>query len=83
MDFVDLLYFLSNDPETEIILCYIEGIKENRSRDLQQVLANNKKPVVILKGGQTETGSKAAKTHTASIAGDKRMWETNCLVSIW
>jgi acyl-CoA synthetase (NDP forming) len=76
VDFVDLLYFLSNDPETEIILCYIEGIKENRSRALQKVLANNKKPIIILKGGQTETGSKAAKTHTASIAGDKRMWET-------
>ncbi len=30
IDFVDLLYFLTNDPETDIILCYLEGIKENR-----------------------------------------------------
>ncbi|MFX1320197.1 MAG: CoA-binding protein [Promethearchaeota archaeon] len=75
LDFVDLLYFLSNDPETDIILCYVEGIKEGRSNDLQKVLAQNKKPMVILKGGQTRTGSIAAKTHTASISGDKRLWE--------
>jgi acyl-CoA synthetase (NDP forming) len=75
VDFVDLLYFLSNDPETDIILCYVEGIKKGRSNDLQKVLAQNKKPIVILKGGQTKTGSIAAKTHTASISGDKRLWE--------
>ncbi len=75
LDFVDLLYFLSNDPETDIILCYVEGIKDGRSNDLQKVLAQNKKPIVILKGGQTKTGSIAAKTHTASISGDRRIWE--------
>jgi len=66
---------LSNDPETDIILCYIEGIKEGRSIDLQKVLAQNKKPIVVLKGGRTKTGSIAAKTHTASISGDTRIWE--------
>jgi len=75
LDFVDLLYFLSNDPETDIILCYVEGIKEGRSNDLQKILAQNKKPIIILKGGQTKTGSLAAKTHTASISGDNRIWE--------
>ncbi len=75
LDFVDLLYFLSNDPETDIILCYVEGIKEGRSNDLQKVLAQNKKLIVILKGGQTKTGSIAAETHTASISGDNRIWE--------
>ncbi|MFX1316855.1 MAG: CoA-binding protein [Promethearchaeota archaeon] len=75
LDFVDLLYFLSNDTETDIILCYIEGIKEGRSIDLQKVLAQNKKPIVVLKGGRTKTGSIAAKTHTASISGDTRIWE--------
>jgi acyl-CoA synthetase (NDP forming) len=75
LDFVDLLYFLSNDPETDIILCYIEGIKEGKNRELRRVLALNKKPIVILKGGQTKTGSIAVKTHTASISGDDRIWE--------
>ncbi|MFX1591357.1 MAG: hypothetical protein ACFFCL_01570, partial [Promethearchaeota archaeon] len=75
LDFVDLLFFLSNDPETDIILCYIEGIKEGRIEDLKKVLEQNKKPIIALKGGQSETGSIAAKTHTASISGDNRLWK--------
>ncbi len=75
LDFVDLLYFLSKDPETDIILCYIEGIKNGRSHDLIRVLEENKKPIVVLKGGHSKTGSIAAKTHTASISGDNRIWE--------
>ena len=75
LDLVDLLYFLSNDPETNIILCYIEGIKVGRIDDLKKVLEQNKKPIVVLKGGKSETGSIAAKTHTASISGDNRLWD--------
>ncbi|MFW9818456.1 MAG: CoA-binding protein [Candidatus Thorarchaeota archaeon] len=75
LDFVDLLYFLSNDPETKIILCYLEGIKQGRIVTLKKVLNQNKKPIIILKGGQSYTGSIAAKTHTASISGDRRLWE--------
>ncbi|MCK4779778.1 MAG: CoA-binding protein, partial [Candidatus Lokiarchaeota archaeon] len=75
LDFVDLLYFLSNDPETEIILCYIEGIKEGRIDDLKEVLKQNKKPIIALKGGQSETGAIATKTHTASISGDSQLWK--------
>lgn len=74
LDFVDLLYFLSNDPETEIILLYIEGIKENRFDALKKVLSQSTKPIVALKGGTSSTGSKAVKTHTASIAGDNKIW---------
>jgi len=74
LDFVDLLYFLSKDPETNIILCYLEGIKENRINDLRKVLKQNKKPVIVLKGGKSKSGSIAAKTHTASISGDNQLW---------
>ena len=75
LDLVDLLYFLSEDPETDIILCYLEGIKEGRIDDLRKVLEHNKKPVVCLKGGQSKSGSIAAKTHTASISGDNKLWK--------
>ncbi|MFX0082672.1 MAG: CoA-binding protein [Candidatus Hodarchaeota archaeon] len=74
LDIVDLLYFLSKDPETSIILCYLEGIKENRIDDLKVVLKQNAKPVIILKGGKSKSGSIAAKTHTASISGDNQLW---------
>jgi acetyltransferase len=74
LDIVDLLYFLSKDPETNIILCYLEGIKKNRINDFKEVLKQNKKPVIALKGGKSKSGSVAAKTHTASISGDNQLW---------
>lgn len=74
LDFVDLLYFLSNDPETNVILLYIEGIKVNRIDALKEVLKQNSKPIVALKGGTSLTGSKAVKTHTASISGNNKIW---------
>ena len=75
LDFIDLLYFLNNDPETDIILSYVEGIKKNRANDLKKVLGQFKKPLVVLKGGKTKRGSIAAKTHTASISGNDRIWD--------
>jgi acetyltransferase len=76
IDFVDLLYFLSNDSETDIIICYLEGIKDSRVNNLKEVLKQNQKPIIALKGGKSETGSLAAKTHTASIAGYNRLWKS-------
>jgi acyl-CoA synthetase (NDP forming) len=76
LDFVDLLYFLSNDPETELILCYVEGIKEDRGLDLRYVLSQNPKPIIVLKGGKSSRGKIAAKTHTASISGKNQIWES-------
>ncbi len=76
LDFVDLLHYLINDPETDIILCYLEGIKQGRIKKLKAVLKSNKKPIIVLKGGKSKTGSKAAKTHTASISGDNTIWRT-------
>ena len=41
LDFVDLLHYLINDPETNIILCYLEGIKQGRIKYLKAILKNN------------------------------------------
>ncbi len=78
IDLVDIFYFMINDPETNIILCYLEGIKSERGEALRKVFKfnnrNNKKPIIIVRGGQTKTGSIAAKTHTASISGENHIW---------
>ncbi|MCP4749801.1 MAG: hypothetical protein GY866_02820 [Proteobacteria bacterium] len=67
----DFLEYMADDPETDIILMYIEGVRAGRSffRCLQQ--AASKKPVVILKGGRGESGTRAASSHTASMAGSE------------
>jgi acyl-CoA synthetase (NDP forming) len=75
LDFVDLLNFLSEDPETDIILGYIEGIEKERGKVFQRVLSKCKKPLFMLKGGKSEKGSEAVKTHTASVAGSNKIWK--------
>ncbi|MBN1802386.1 MAG: CoA-binding protein [Candidatus Lokiarchaeota archaeon] len=75
VDFVDLLNYLENDNETEIITCYLEGIKPERGEALKRVLTSLKKPLIVVKGGRTKAGSKAAQTHTAAISGSEKVWD--------
>ncbi|MGH8618438.1 MAG: acetate--CoA ligase family protein [Burkholderiales bacterium] len=57
-----------DDPETKVILAYIEGVADGRAfmRALDRALAAGK-PVVILKGGKTGQGARAAASHTANL----------------
>ena len=71
----DFLSYLGEDPETEVIGAYLEGVKDGPGflRALQEVC--RKKPVVIWKAGRTPKGAKAASSHTGSLAGSKMAWE--------
>jgi acyl-CoA synthetase (NDP forming) len=72
MDFIE---YLADDPETSIITMYLEGIKDgNRFTRLVRDI-NRTKPVVIWKGGLTSSGSRAAASHTGSLAGEGRVWD--------
>ncbi len=72
----DLIELLTDDPETKVIACYIEGVKDGR-RFLEAVRKALKvKPVLIWKAGLTSTGRKAATSHTGSLAGDEAVWNT-------
>ncbi len=70
----DYLDYFAQDPETELILMYIEGVKDG-SRFLNSLRAATAvKPVVILKGGRGEAGTRATASHTASLAGSREIW---------
>ena len=71
----DLLEFYLADPETKVIGMYLEGVEEGRKFFELLRRAQGQKPVVILKGGRTDLGHKAAVSHTGALAGDKRLWE--------
>ncbi|MEW6184870.1 MAG: CoA-binding protein, partial [Thermodesulfobacteriota bacterium] len=72
----DFLEFLAQDPETRIILMYLEGLRDGR-RFLQSLRqASAKKPVVILKGGRGRSGARAVASHTASLAGSSEVLST-------
>ncbi|MFW9785017.1 MAG: acetate--CoA ligase family protein [Candidatus Heimdallarchaeota archaeon] len=73
VDEVDLLEYLNNDSDTKIITLYLEGTK--RGKELKEVLEKMKKPVLILKNGRTDIGSRAVNSHTSSIAGNDRIYD--------
>ncbi len=69
----DLLDYLLKDDDTGVIGFYLESfIDLRRFIDIYQ-RHDRKKPVVILKGGKSETGRQAALSHTASLAGNHRI----------
>ncbi len=69
VDFGEILDFLVSDQETQNILLYIEGIRESRRFMSSLRAAARVKPVILIKVGRHEAGSKAAMSHTASLVG--------------
>ncbi|MFZ5597540.1 MAG: acetate--CoA ligase family protein [Bacillota bacterium] len=71
----DLLEYLAADSETEVIVIYIEGVRDGRRffKTLREAAAV--KPVIVLKGGKTGAGTRSTFSHTASIAGSLNAWE--------
>ncbi len=68
VDDADILNYLYDDPQTKVIALYIEGIHD-ASRFIQAARKfSMKKPVVVLKGGTTPAGARAASSHTGSLA---------------
>ncbi|MFC2000808.1 CoA-binding protein [Chloroflexota bacterium] len=76
MDSTDFLEYLATDQETGIICMYTEGVRDGAK--LQRLVTQlvPSKPVVIWKAGLTPLGSRAAATHTGSMAGDKQVWDS-------
>ena len=72
---VDYIEYLFSDPDTNVIVAYVEGFGPGEGRALYTLLAEhpNRKPVVIVKPGVTEAGRKAALSHTGSLAGEERI----------
>lgn len=71
----DLIEWLSYDDETEAIAAYIEGVDDGERfyKVLEDV--SYRKPVIILKSGKSEKGSKAASSHTGSLAGSYQVYK--------
>jgi acyl-CoA synthetase (NDP forming) len=75
LDCTDYLEYFETDPDTKFIAMYLEGVRDGRKllRMVQRI--NPKKPIVILKGGLTSAGAKAAASHTGSLAGQNAIWD--------
>ena len=64
----DLMEYLVSDPDTKAIGAYLESITDGKR--FLKACRSTAKPIVILKGGRSEKGAKAAMSHTSSLAGD-------------
>lgn len=69
IDFGDLLDFLAQDPKTQSILLYVEGIRDARRFMSGLRIASRMKPVVVIKAGRHQAASEAAITHTGAMIG--------------
>lgn len=65
----DLVQFLADDPETDVVMAYIEGIKEGRRFYENARRCTRRKPLVVLRGGLSERGRRAVVSHTGALAG--------------
>ncbi|NVM45166.1 MAG: CoA-binding protein [Candidatus Lokiarchaeota archaeon] len=74
VDEIDILEYLEKDANTNVITVYLEGVK--RGPKLVEILRKLTKPVLILKNGRSEIGSKAVLSHTGSIAGNDKIYDT-------
>ena len=74
----DYLSYYSRDPATSVGLAYVEGLTDARAffGELRSAAAG--KPLVLVKGGATESGARAAASHTGSLAANDRIFDGAC-----
>jgi acetyl-CoA synthetase (ADP-forming) len=73
--FVEILNYFREDSKSSVIAAYIEGVDEGRALFESLQNAAKAKPVVILKGGRSEAGSRATLSHTGSLAGSTKVFD--------
>jgi acetyltransferase len=73
---LDLLRYLAGDPRTDVIAFYVEGFGRNEGREFVLAACDCPKPVIVLKAGKSPGGSRAVTSHTASMAGDYRVFSS-------
>jgi acetyltransferase len=75
VDIAQTLDFLADDPATQSIVLYLEGIRDARRFMSALRAAANAKPVIVLKAGRKSAGSKAALTHSGAIVGSDDVFD--------
>jgi len=73
MSFDEIISSLNRDDKTKIITLYMESLKDGKK--FMQAVSKAKKPVVVLKAGKSESGKKAASSHTAALAIEDKIYD--------
>jgi len=76
LDETDFVEEWGSDPETDVIIGYLEGI-DRGDRFVETAREVSKEtPIVLVKSGRTDAGAQAASSHTGAIAGSEAAYET-------
>lgn len=71
----ELMEYFAQDPDTRVIIAYIERVREGKRFFQALRTAAQAKPVIVYKGGQSEVGAAATLCHTGSMAGSVEVWD--------
>ena len=76
LDFSDFVRYLLDDDDTKVIAGFVEGFKDAKKFiEVAKLAAVRGKPIVIIKIGRSELGSKAAASHTAALTGQDALYD--------
>ncbi|MCC7554011.1 MAG: acetate--CoA ligase family protein [Methanobacteriaceae archaeon] len=73
---IELMKYLADDPETSVVIAYLESIADDEDfiRSMRKI--SMKKPFIILKSGSSSAGAEAASSHTGALAGSDLAFDT-------
>ncbi len=74
----DYLDWYADDDASAVSLAYVEGVEDGRALFDRLSAVARRKPVVLVKGGTTSSGQRAAASHTGSLAADDRLFDGMC-----
>lgn len=74
----DLVEWFGTDPATKVALTYVEGISDGRGLMERLARVTAHKPVVLIKGGATDKGARAAASHTGALAANDAIFDGAC-----
>jgi acyl-CoA synthetase (NDP forming) len=72
----ELLWQFEKDRTIDVIMLYIEALRDGKK--FMEAISSCKKPVIVVKGGKGIAGSKAAVSHTGSLAGSYEIYKAAC-----
>jgi len=74
----DFFEYYAADPLTSVVMSYVEGVRDGRRFLDAAKQCSQKKPIVMLKVGKTDAGTRAAQSHTGALAGSAEVFSGAC-----
>ena len=75
---IDYLEWFAEDPETKVSLAYLETIQDGRATFERLRAISKRKPIVVVKGGASAAGARAAASHTGALSSNDAIFDGMC-----